>query len=329
MTTLLLIVLSSLIPAQVPPELPADLAFLKEVTADEAQLVKAMRDFDVKQTQTASQELDEVGYLKSIEQPEQAQLKMSQAQQRLAHVRTGYEYVLAHYRSNALAHTYYGELLYDYFGAHDGALRAWQLANSLDPKLGRPLNNLGLHYCHIGMYEQGLEALDTALELEPKNPDYLFNVTQIYLVHFPQVQKIRKWDKQKVYCQAMKLSKKAADYAPEDYELLQDYAVNFFAGEEVFDIRPDWKKAAKAWQRARPFARNNDETFYTWLNEGRVWLRDGNKKKAAQCFERGLALKPNSEVAQKLLTQTQQSNEVSEVPKKLPTTNIANPSVTK
>jgi len=58
-------------------------------------------------------------------------------------------------------------------------------------------------------------------------------------------------------------------------------------------------------------------------------LRDGNKKKAAQCFERGLALKPNSEVAQKLLTQTQQSNEVSEVPKKLPTTNIANPSVTK
>ncbi len=305
MNILLCLAASFVLLGQNALEPPPELAFLKESIDSESVLVDAMRKYDMEQTALAAQQLAEAKYLEKAGQSELAQQKSAEAQQLLERIKAGYEYVIANYRNSARAHTYYGELLYDYLGEMDGAIRAWQLANSLEPKYARPLNNLGLHYCHTGQYEQGLAALDEALELEPNNPDYLYNLAQVYLVNFPQVQTLRKWSKEKVYAQAMKLSKKAVENDPEDFDLLQDYAVNFFAAEQVFNIKPDWKKAAKAWQEARPHARNDAETFYTWLNEGRVWLRDGNKTKAAECFTRSLELKPDSTVAKQLLDQAQ------------------------
>ena len=174
----------------------------------------------------------------------------------------------------------------------------WKKAAALHPDLSEVFNNLGIHYSHTGDLTRGLVCFDKALELEPDNPDYLYNLCQIYLTQFPDVAKQRQWSLKKVYRTAMKMSKKAAELG-QDYELIQDYAVKFFAAEN-FQLKADWREAARAWQWARQNARTTDEEFFTWLNEARVWIADGNKTKALACLDAALTIRPDSEVAANL-----------------------------
>lgn len=285
--------------------LPEELAPLGQQLDDEAALVDAVRAYDREQTALAEWDKGLAEQHADAGEEDLARDKLEQARDRLKRVRQAYEYILHNYGNNARAHNYYGELLYDYFGEHVGALKAWQLATALDPGLGAPLNNLAIHYCHGGEYATGLHYYDKALELDPDNPDYLFNLAQTYLLNRPAVQRIRQWDKARLYREAMKLSKKAAQAGEDDFELAQDYAVNFYAAEN-FGVTADWAKAANAWQRARVLARSKTETFYTLLNEGRAWLRKGNRNKAAACLEEAVVLMPSSDVAKQLLIEARQ-----------------------
>ena len=69
-------------------------------------------------------------------------------------------------------------------------------------------------------------------------------------------------------------------------------------------IKADWATAAEAWQKTRQQARTSDEVFYTWLNEGRVWIRKGDQDRAAACLREALAIRPDSEMASQLLAES-------------------------
>jgi len=217
-------------------------------------------------------------------------------------IRRAYEEVLKRYPQNARARVYLGELLYDFEGKHTEAVRLWTEALELDPKLGEALNNLAIHYSHAGEVDKSLECFDKALALDPDNAEYLFNVTQIYLIHWPQVQAHYGWSKEKVYEKAMEHSQKAAALRPDDYPLLADYAENFFSG-ELMKLPVDWERAAAAWQKARERARNKGELFNAWLNEARTWLRASEPGKAAVCLDEALKLYPDSQSAKALMAQ--------------------------
>ena len=103
-----------------------------------------------------------------------------------------------------------------------------------------------------------------------------------------------------MYKEAMKLSKQAAELRPTDYELAQDYAVNFFAAAQL-GVEADWAKAAAAWQDARARATQLDQVFYTWLNEARSWLNGSENTKAAACLQEALKIDPNNAIARQLL----------------------------
>jgi len=137
--------------------------------------------------------------------------------------------------------------------------------------------------------------------LEPDNPDYHYNLAQVYLVHWPQMMQIRKWTVRQLYDAAMSASEKAMKLAPKDFELAADYARNFFVAEQV-ELPPDWEGASKAWQHARTLVRNDDELFNTWLNEARVWYRANKEGKTVKCCEAALKLRPQSEAAKELMT---------------------------
>lgn len=203
---------------------------------------------------------------------------------------------------NARVHNFNGTVFYDALGRPLDGVKEWLAAVSLDSGYSDPYNNLGMHYFHAGDYTLGFQNMDKALELEPKNPDYCFNMAQNYLIYRPQTEKHRGWDAEKVYKEAMKLSRKATKLAPEDYEILEDYAVNFLAAEN-FGVKPDWKEATKAWVAARERANTPTQTFFTWLNEGRAWRDLGNKKEAKRCFEQALALLPGNEATTRLLNE--------------------------
>ncbi len=281
-------------------ELPPELAFLAPLLTDEEAFVKTIRDYHNEQKTRARGEREAAEEAHKQGDAEKARALATAARERMVLVRKGYEIGLALFGGNARLHNYYGELLYDEFGEKPGALRHWNLALSFDPKLGPAHNNLGLHYFHNGQYDLGLNHMEEALRLEKKNPDFLFNMAQIYLIHWPQIQARRNISKKAIFRRAMRMSKAATRYAQNDYDLLVDYAVNFYAGER-FGVNVCWSRAADAWQKARAMARNDVEQFYTWLNEGRVWLYGKKYAKAEACLEEALRMRPDSETAQTLL----------------------------
>jgi tetratricopeptide (TPR) repeat protein len=282
--------------AQPSPEL----AFIQQHIDDESAVVDAVRDFDRIQQALIEGDVEAAQELAASGDEEAAEAKMAEARKRLTLIDEAWKLVLARHSESARALTYQGELLYDRFGDQMSAIRNWKLATTLDESLSEPYNNLGLHYCHVGEYEQGLRALDEALDLDKDRADYHYNMAQIYLVHSPQVREIRGWRKKKLFKEAMEHSKRAAELAPDDYDLVEDYAVNFFAAENL-DVKADWKDAAEAWKAAREVARNDTEVFYTWLNEARAWMNEEDPKRAEPCLEEALALQPGSDVVKRLL----------------------------
>lgn len=277
-------------------ELPPELQPLTPFLGDEARLVDDIRAFDKLQTGLAKADEEAAARLPTDE----AKSKREEARKRIGLVRQAYDLGLSHYASNARLHNYYGELLYDWCKEIGAALKEWNTALALDPKLSGAHNNLGLHFFHTGDYRMGLPHMDEALRLDPKNADYLYNMAQLYLVHWPQIQKLRGWRAKRVYREAMNCSRKAAQLRPNDYDLVVDYAVNFFAGQR-FAVEVNWEKAAKAWQTARTQTRNDVELFYTWLNEARVWIAAKQNKNAEMCLKAALTIRPESEVAKELL----------------------------
>lgn len=279
-----------------PAALPDDLADLPALVGDEQGLLDHVRTFDLAQRALAEADLE-----RAAQGPQEAaEAKRQEALRRYRLIARAYEFVLEHFPKNARACNYYGELLYDLFGEHDRAVDLWNMATLYDPKLSSPFNNLGIHYCHAGEYARGLKCYQAALELDPNNSDYLFNLAQTCLVNRTQMQALLHCDAHELYKNAMKLSRKAVQNAPDDFSLLEDYALNFYAAEE-FDVKPDWSGAAKAWRQAREHAPNDAARFNTWLNEARVWIRRGSDNKARDCLERALAIRPDSAIARQLL----------------------------
>ncbi len=283
-------------------ELPEELENIEALFDDEEALVKAAREFHVTQKALAEADFDQAVELVEREERALAEEKYEEMWRRYGLVRRAYDEVLERYPKNPLALTYMGELLYDTYGEEMEAVEMWRTAVSIDPDLSLAHNNLGIHYCHIGEYERGIEHLDRTLELEPENPDFLFNLAQIYLIHFRIVADLKDMTEKEVFEEAMEMSRKAVEIEPDDFELLQDYALNYFTAEN-FGVEVDWAEAARAWERAREVAETWDTTFYTWLNEARSWVRDGDHDRARECLEEALEINPNSEAAQSLLAQ--------------------------
>lgn len=236
----------------------------------------------------------------NAETPEQATAYQMEMKECLRKLNWLCEASLRAYAEDARVRNFRGNILYDNFGKQVEGVKEWHTAISLDSDYSHPYNNLGMHYFHVGRYPLGFQNMDRALELEPKNPDFLFNMAQNYLIFGPEVEKHRGWSKKKVYKEAMKLSERAVKQAPDDYQLLEDYAVNFLAAEN-FGVKADWKDAAKAWQAARAHAPDEVKVFYTWLNEGRAWKRSGKHKEALKCFEEAQKIIPDNEVVKRLI----------------------------
>lgn len=276
-------------------------ARLEAFLDNEAVFLEKARTFDRLHTRLADLLLARATALQKEGGTGEGDALVEDARKNLAMARQAYELGLRRYPDNPSLQNYLGELLYDRFDEPQRAVELWLKAVALDASHGRAHNNLGIHFFHVGTYGEGLKHLDAALALEPDNPDYLFNMAQMYLVHWPNLMTLRQWTAAETYAEAMRVSEKAAALAPKDFELARDHALNFFAAERM-NAKPDWKKAAKAWTAARAAARNDDEVFNAWMNEGRVWLRAQNGKEAERCFLAASALRPQSRLAQGLLT---------------------------
>jgi tetratricopeptide (TPR) repeat protein len=283
---------------------PKELSHLNALVNDEANLVEAVRQYDVLQQALIEWDKELAEGAAMAGDMAEADRRMEMVNQRRELLDQVYTILLQHYPKNARALNYYGEYLYDQRGEIAGAIRSWKLAAAEDSKLSLPHNNLGIHYTHVGEYERGIAEYTKAMELEPDNADFKYNLAQVYMINWPQVKEAYGWEDAKIYKEAMKLSKSAAELRPKDYHLRQDYAVNFFAAER-FNVKADWKEAAAAWQNARDCALGMDQVFFTWLNEARVCLEIPDHERAIACLQEALKIMPSSVPAQTLLARAQ------------------------
>ncbi|NUM53678.1 MAG: tetratricopeptide repeat protein [Candidatus Hydrogenedentes bacterium] len=291
------------------PSFPAETDFLNQVPADDSEkVVDAVRQYALLQFALAEWDRDiAVQFSEDPASADEVQARLKSSADRLDRVEQAYKVLLARYPKNARSLNYYGEFLYDYRGEQMNAVRYWKEAIAADPRLALAYNNLGIHYSHVGQLAFGLENYNKAIELEPDNPDFKFNLAQTYLAYSPSVAEELKWDEKKVYRKGMELSKAAAELKPSDYKLQEDYATNFYAAQR-FDIQPDWADAAAAWRRARGSARSNTQLFFTWLNEARAWINKPDLKKAEACLLEAQRLNPSSEVVPRLLEKVRSGN---------------------
>jgi len=287
-------------------DLPAEVKYLETLKQDEVALVDAARRFQLQQFALMDWDQKLIEEYARSNEDGLAQTQRDEMQGRAKVIRTVWEWVLEQHPDNARANNYFGEYLFDYAGDEAGGLKHWMTAVQLDDDLGAAHNNLGIYYFHTGDYARGLDHLQRALKLEEDNPDYLFNMAQMFLVHYVQLEGITKTPRDKLYKQAMAMSSKAADLSPNDFDIVQDYAVNFFAAEN-FGVEADWKAAAQAWQKAQAIARTEDERFFTLLNEGRARLNGGDTKGAVVPLEGALAMKKDSAVTEQLLVKARQA----------------------
>jgi tetratricopeptide (TPR) repeat protein len=238
--------------------------------------------------------------LEQEEQLPEAQELRDKIEQWQRAILQSYEEALELHSDSAILNNFYAELLHDRLGLSGDAGKHWRRAISLDPGYGRAQNNLGLLYCHEGRYEEGLKHLDLSLDAEPDNPDFLFNTVQVYLIHSDAVMMAKKINPAEVYKRAMAMSERAVRNAPDAFDLLKDYALNFFMAEK-FESKPNWKKAAQAWQDARKQARSKEELFNTWLYESRAHIRNKNISAARKCLNEAAVIWPESPVVKNML----------------------------
>lgn len=282
------------------PGAPATIQSLKRFADDPEALVDAARRFHLQQ-----QDLSNWDYALAQEKAENGDLSFQesrneQIRKRTKNMQAAWEYVLSRYPNNPRALNYFGEFWYDFGGDSNKAVTYWKRSAALDQTSGFADNNLGIYYFHTGSYRSGISHLQKAMDKDPVNPDFLYNTAQMYLSYFPQLEEILKTDRKNLFREAMEFSRKAAIYALDDVDIVQDYAVNFFASVN-FDVEVDWRKAAAAWVDARKLVHDDDKIFYTLLNEGRCWTRHGDNPRALELYEQALKLRPTSIIAKELV----------------------------
>ncbi len=287
-------------------DLPDEVKYLDTLRQDQTALVDAARRFQLQQFALIEWDQRLIEEYQRSEETALAQTQSQEMQRRGKLIRSVWEWVLEQYPNDARANNYYGEYLFDYAGDEAGGLKHWMTAVQFDDELSAAHNNLGIYYFHTGDYARGLEHLQRAIKLESDNPDYLYNMAQMYLIHYIQIERLTETPRDKIYKQAMDMSSKAAELAPKDFDVVQDYAVNFFAAEN-FGVEADWKAAAQAWQKAQAIARTEDERFFALLNEGRARLNGADANGAIAPLEAAIALKKDSAIAEQLLTKARQA----------------------
>lgn len=296
----LAMIVCSIIAVSHADEPDRELELLKKYLGDSEQFENKVYTFDKLHMAIARGLFQKAQTYEKAQKAQEAYKAAEEAQYHIDLVKQAYEMGLNTFADSAVLHTYYGEFIYDNLGDVHGAAKRWKRALQLDDNCARAHCNFGMYALHNGMYSSGFKSLETALRLEPDNPNFLYNMVQVYFAHSLYLMQSREYSREKIYKDAMKMSKRAAHLLPEDFEVLRDYALNFFLGEE-YGVEVNWKDAARAWQEVRKITRTQAETFNAWLNEARVYKNYGDKRKALECLNEAQSIWPESPVVKRLI----------------------------
>lgn len=309
-------VMTMAVTAMAQSPLPKSLQHYRGLAHDEEELVKAARLYHRQQIELNDWDIKTAQNYIGDDRVKIIQMYEGRIRTRTESIKTLWEYVLSVYPKNALAMNYMGEYWYDLGNNKQAGVKFWKEALMLNGELALAHNNMGLHYSHFGEPRKGYRSHLRALEIEPDNPDFLYNMAQFYMTQFHILEKESKKSKQELYAIAMDLSKRAAEADSEEYEFQMDYATNFYAAQN-FGVAVDWTQAAQAWQKAHAIAPGKMETFFSRLNEGRCWIYAERKSDALAALGVAESIKPGSKVVNTLMKRAHALEGIDTSPKRV------------
>lgn len=165
----------------------------------------------------------------------------------------------------------YAEFLWN-IEDREQAMRRWRAAEQIDPRNGVVLNHLGGAHLAIGEVRQAFNWFTRAVEVEPNNPLYHFNLANVAFVFRHDLEK----GDENAFALAHHHFAEASRLAPADAEYARAYAEVFYS-----IPNPDWSAALAAWNRFREVTTNKD---FALLNLARVHMKLGQKDQARACL---------------------------------------------
>lgn len=138
----------------------------------------------------------------------------------------------------------YGSFLNDSKDEH-GAAQQWEKSRELDPSNPAVWNNLANYYGHVSPVKKSFDYYARAIELNPREPLYLWNLaTTIYLFR-PDAMEHYKLTETEVFDKALALYRGAIKLSPTNFILLSDYANSFYGTKP-----PRYNEGIRAWEDA-------------------------------------------------------------------------------
>jgi tetratricopeptide (TPR) repeat protein len=170
----------------------------------------------------------------------------------------------------------YGSFLCDIEEESEG-LQWWLKAREVDPKNAAVRNNLANHYGHSGEPKRAIEEYEAAIQLQPNEPVYYFNLANTLYLFRRDAAVLKNATEAEMLDQALESFRKARDLEPANLDYAIAYAETFYSLKN-----PNWQRALDAWEycfKLNPTPLQRDQV-YTHL--ARINIRLDNVPKAKE-----------------------------------------------
>lgn len=189
-------------------------------------------------------------------------------------VKKGYQSFLKENPHHVKAMIAYGSFLCDIQEEEEG-VKWWLKAQDLDPKNAAVRNNLANHYSHDGDPKRAIEEYEAAIQIQPSEPTYYFNMGNVMYLFRKETAESKNWTEDEVFEHSLDSLRRARDLEPANYDYAYAYAETFYGVKT-----PNWQRALDAWDyclklNITPLQRDQ---IYTHL--ARINIRLGKIKKA-------------------------------------------------
>jgi len=153
-------------------------------------------------------------------------------------------------------------------------------ANQLDPNIAVVKNQLGNFLVEDARYKEALPYYLIAIELEPNEPLYHYQLGTLLTEFMEYFVKDRIFTRDTIEEQMQEAFQQASKLDPDSWAFSYRYAETFYDLED-----PDWEKAMIEWAQLEQVARNGIERQTVQLHQANIMIKQGRYLAARDILE--------------------------------------------
>lgn len=172
------------------------------------------------------------------------------------------------------------EFLWD-IGERSRAVTEWKLAEKIDPRDSRILNNLGESALALGDAREAATYFARIVDSDPRNAAAHFALANVWFLFRHELIGPSHPNEEMVLNEALAHFAAAARLSPENLEYARSHAETFYSL-----AKPDWPAALEAWRRVQELSPDKD---FALGNLARVHLKMGQFDASKECLSKMLS----------------------------------------